>query len=81
MAIAVWLLSGVGRALAMASDASQPAGAFVGALVATVVIVFVVRCVVRLVRRTPPLRPVWTPSLFFIAAGLNLLLVATTAGQ
>lgn len=84
-AIGAWLLANIGRAVVAASqssgDGARQAGAFVGALIATLLIVFVGRCVVRLVRRQPILSPLWTPSLFFCAAGLSVLLLAAAAGQ
>jgi len=85
VAIATWLLASLGRAVTKASESSggapEQAGVFMGTLVVGLVIVFVVRTVARLVRRRPILSPMWTPGLFFGAAGLSLLLVATTAGN
>jgi len=85
VAIGTWLLATVGRAVTAASEssgsASRQAGVFMGTLVTTLLVVFIVRSVVRLVRRRPILSPAWTPSLFFTAAGLSLLLLASTAGR
>jgi hypothetical protein len=85
VSIVVWALLCIGRALSAASDASGGAagqvGAFVGALLATLLLAFLGRSVVRLLRRRAVLSPLWTPSLFFIAAGLSLLLLAAAGGQ
>jgi len=85
VAIGTWLLATVGRAVTAASEssgsASRQVGVFIGTLFATLVLVLIVRGVVRLVRRRPILSPAWTPSLFFSAAGLSFLLLASTAGQ
>jgi len=85
VAVATWLLLSVGRAVTAASESagsgSRAAGAFIGGLLATVLLVFLVRSVARLVRRRPIFSPMWTPGLFFAAAGLSLLLLASTAGQ
>jgi hypothetical protein len=85
VSIVVWALLSVGRALSVAGEASGGApgqvGAFLGALLGTLLLAFLGRSVVRLLRRRPALSPLWTPSLFFTAAALSLLLLAATAGQ
>jgi hypothetical protein len=83
--IAVWALLSIGRGVSAANDASgtapAQAGAFVGAILGTLLLAFLGRSVVRLLRRRAVLPPVWTPGLFFTAAGLSLLLLAASGGQ
>ena len=85
VSLAVWALLSVGRGLSAANEASGAApghvGAFLGAILGTLLLAFVGRSVVRLLRRRAVLSPLWTPSLFFAAAGLNLLLLAAAGGQ
>ncbi|MGH2762140.1 MAG: hypothetical protein ACRDLD_06120 [Thermoleophilaceae bacterium] len=85
VAVGLWLLASVGRAVTAANDtsgsASRQVGAFLGALLVTLIVAFVVRGLVRLVRRRPVLSPAWTPNLFFAAAGLSLLLAVLAAGR
>jgi hypothetical protein len=85
VSIGVWLLLGIGRALLAADEStgpgSQQVGAFFGALMATLLIALAVRTVVRAIRRRPLGSPFLTPALFFSAAVLNLLLLASAAGQ
>ena len=82
VAIAAWLVLGAARTAALAAEDSGAhlAGAFVGGLLGALWLAWLVRSLVRRVRHRPVRTPGLSPSLFFIAAGLSLLTVASAGG-
>ena len=82
VAIAAWLLLGAGRAAALAAEDSGAhlAGAVVGGLLGALWLAWLVRSFVRIVRGRPVRTPGLTPDLFFLAAVLSLVTVASAGG-